>query len=318
MTARWRVVVAGALPWAALWAVPFEATSGMPLIERLVLVGPLVVVPLGLLLTRRLSPLVAAAALFAPPLSLVLPHGPLSMAVASVWLLVVAGLAAQIGWRLLTRLRRDGLTSVPLYALVGDLGVLYLPVGAGWWVLARKGGGLMQFDAAIVALTAAHFHFAGFAAATITSLVGARLEAGAPTRWASVYRPAALIVGLGPPLVAVGITFSPVVEVLSAVTLAAGVLGVALVMLNVTARTALDERRRLPAIGIAISALCLFVTMALAVGYATGEFSREHALPIPTMVRLHGLLNVFGFATLGLISLGAVPSIVSAADRRQL
>jgi hypothetical protein len=302
--------------WVAVWAVPLHPTSGMPLIERLVMVGPLVVVPLGLLLCRRLSVATSAAALLAPPLSLVLPPGPQSMAVAAVWLVATGVLALRVGRALATKLHRGGWRSVPLHALVGDLGILYLPVGAAWWVLSRKGGAFLQFDAAIVALTAAHFHFAGFAAATIASLVGARLSEGGPPWAVAVYRPAALVVGLGPPLVAMGITFSPLIEVISATALALGVLGLACVMVGATARTALAEGRPGAAVGIAVSGLCLFVTMALATGYATGEFSGEQALPIPTMVRLHGLVNVLGFATVGLLSLGRVPSIVAAAGRR--
>jgi hypothetical protein len=312
-----RLLGVGLLQWASLWALPIEATSGMPLIERLVMVGPILVVPLGLSPQRRLTLPLLAAGLLSPPLSLMLPPGPTSMAVASVWLLATARLALTVGVRLLTRLRREGVSSVPLDQLVADLGVLYLPVGAAWWVLSRKGGGFLQFDAAIVTLTAAHFHFAGFAAATIAALVGGSLGSGTAPRWlTATYQPAALIVGLGPPLVAVGITFSPRVEVLSAITLALGVLGMAVVMLAGATRAALAERRPAAGLGIAFSGLCLFVTMALAVGYATGEFTGAQALPIPTMVRLHGLLNVLGFATVGLLSLGQVRAVVRAADRR--
>lgn len=306
----------GAVVLVMLLPVPLPSTAGMAAIERLLLAGPLLAVPLGLaavvgarqatLHTAAVQPVFAAFAL----VSVVLGAGPAAIASAAVYAAWAAALAVEVAVSRLRAARRvagsglpalmRGLLSTPLDELLIDLGALYLPVGAGWLVLSRRGGPFLEFDEAIVALTAVHFHFAGFAAATVAGLVGRGLRGRRAHR---VWAAPALVVGLGPPLVALGITFSPVVEVVSAVVLAAGVVGLAGVMLACSVPEAW-RHSRVQAGALATSALSLFGTMALAVLYAKNEWAGTPNLAIPTMVLTHGVGNALGFATCGLWALG--------------
>ena len=104
---------------------------------------------------------------------------------------------------------------------------------------------------------------------------------------------------IGPALIAIGISFSPVVEVLAVggFTVAVAVLGS-----YITIRVA-PRRPRVQGALIATSSLALPVSMVLALGYGIGAFTGINllGLSISRMITLHGTLNAFGFALLGTI-----------------
>ena len=251
------------------------AHSGMPLVEGLIVLALLLVVPLGLRLgrtPRHAFPALAAAVCCAvASLFVADPLG--SGLLTAPYLLFTLWLAAAALPRLLGR----GLCAEALL----DIGQLQLVVAAAW-LTASRGGLDTGFDATITALTAVHFHYAGFAAATIAGCVLRGVKAPL----------AGTVVALGPALVGLGIAFSPAVEVLSAVVLALGMLGLARAMVRLH-----------PA--LALPALPLLGTMALAMGYAGNEFvpGAIPSLNIPVMVQLHGVGNAVGFAALGLVLL---------------
>lgn len=118
----------------------------------------------------------------------------------------------------------------------------------------------------------------------------------APGGW---YRPLAFVVFGGPPLIAVGISFSPLVEVLAVgvftlgVTLLAGYLLVRVVPTRPRGQAAL----------LAVSALAFSGSMLLALGYELAAYTGYSlfGLPIGQMVAVHGSLNAFGFAVCGLV-----------------
>ena len=236
----------------------------------MILAGPIVAVPVGLWLSRRAGPgvltgVLAAAAFFVePPMSaaFVLPY--------VIW----------TGWLALRAVPRLTRRWWEREALV-DLGEIYLLVGALWLLGSRTGEEILGFDRTITALTAAHFHFAGFAAATV---------AGVTSRMRPIPAWAAICVGLGPALVGLGFVISPHVEVVSAVALALGMLGLAWGM----------ARAWWP---LGLPGFVLVGTMALAVVYAGQQFTGLYLLTIPTMAQLHGMGNVLGFALPALILL---------------
>ncbi|NJN44183.1 MAG: YndJ family transporter [Anaerolineae bacterium] len=101
-----------------------------------------------------------------------------------------------------------------------------------WLLASRLGANPLGFTEPIILLTAIHFHFAGFAAPIIAGLVGRELAKpksfGRETSWISMGYPiVAVIIILGPTLVAVGITFSPIMEAVAGVALAVGYTGLA-------------------------------------------------------------------------------------------
>jgi hypothetical protein len=105
---------------------------------------------------------------------------------------------------------------------------------------------------------------------------------------------ATIIVGV--PLVGVGISLSPHVEVAAALLLAAGC--VILAARQIQAAVASKSATILTL--LCVSSLALLSAMALAATYAVGEFTGRAWLDIPTMIRTHGAANAFGFALCGL------------------
>ncbi len=230
-----------------------------------------VLVPLGMPGTSRMKRLQPLAAL-AVGLSLYAYQGPLAAGLAAIWLVFCAALALE------TLLRRE---LWPAEKLSATAAPVYLAVGALWLTAWRGGYPLFGFAGIIVVLTAAHFHYAGWALSTIAGKLAERR----PTR---ATRAAALAVLAGMPLVAAGITFSPLLEWLGAWFMAAAAVSVALLQL----------REGRPS-GV-LSSLCLLGGMALAVVYARAEYLGHGDLA--PMLRYHSTLNALGFAWLGLLN----------------
>lgn len=294
--------VAGLVAWVIMFFLPIKPVFGVPLVEWLVLGGPLVVAPLALAALPNktwgcgvLRPLqVPTALLFAGS---VLDHaGNGSLALTLPWLLWCA---ASAGCAVLRVYRRPPLPETAL-----DLGFIYLFVGAIWWSASRGQFALMGFDPVIVTLTAAHFQFAGLATCTITARIGWLLEQGG--RWRKLYVASALIIMGTPIIVALGITGSHLVEVVSSFILAIGVVCMALLGMVV----AKSSWRAHPIYaGVLALASCISLgTMTLAVLYAMGGLLNLPAISISTMARYHGPLNVLGFTIPVLFALAGLES----------
>ena len=290
--------------------------SSLGLIELLLLFGPLVAIPGGLAMVQGgqvlrgqalLGLLVLPAAVcaivgrcLAPELDAAADGSIhyLSAVLCLPWLLVT-GLVALLG---LQRLLKRGLA--PIEELAIDAGLLYLPVGGGWLVLSSAGIAPMDFSPEIVLLTAVHFHFAGFSAAVIAGMAGRALKEGVASSESmqpftlTAYRFAAAVVIMGPPLVAVGIMASPIVEVISGVTLSLGMLTLAFVLVLI----ALPGQELLPKLLLCAAALSLTATMALSTTYALGEYlypGEDKLIPNQLMAATHGVVNVLGFTLCG-------------------
>lgn len=217
-----------------------------------------------------------------------------ALVVALPWAAVTA-LLASVG---LGRILRDG-WSRPLDRMSADMGLVYLVVG-GVWMLADRGGlRPLNIDQAIVALTAVHFHFAGFLLPIVSGIV---LRQTPDSRFA-----ARAVVGivLGVPAVAVGITatqlgWSPTVEAAAGCALALS--GMAVAILHV--RWALDTQTAAPAARglVGIAGVALFFAMLLAGAYAIRSIATPLPwLGLPQMRALHGTINAVGFGFCGVL-----------------
>ena len=291
--------------------------SSLGLIELLLLFGPLVAVPGGLAMVQGgqvlrgqalLGLLVLPAAVcaivgrcLAPELDAAADGSIhyLPAALCLPWLLVT-GLVALLG---LQRILKRGLGPIEETAI--DAGLLYLPVGGGWLVLSSAGIAPMDFSPEIVLLTAVHFHFAGFSAAVIAGLAGRALRAGVSSSESArplalgAFRFAAAIVIIGPPLVAVGIMASPIVEVISGVALSLGMLTLAFVLVLIAL---FSGPGLLPRLLLCAAAFSLTATMALSTTYALGEYlypGEDKLIPNHLMAATHGVVNVLGFTLCG-------------------
>ncbi len=281
---RERWVVAGLVTW-----VPTMALLGVGLAEAILLWGMLVVVPWGLYLSDRrdrggrqaaATYLAALLAVFA----FALPRGPLAAAFTVPWLLVTVVLAAGG----ILRLAGPRLTAREL----GFVGARLLVWVGGWGVLfSRAGLRPLGFSDEIVLLTGIHFHYAGFALPILAGLTAG----GWPGRLTS-----GIVWGVlaGVPLVGVGITISAWLELSAVLLLAAACLLLAAAQLRVGWQTGRPAVFAL----LAVSSMSLLGAMCLAGVYAWGEFWQQPRLDIPTMVRLHGVANAFGFTICGLLA----------------
>lgn len=252
----------------------------------LFLLAPFVVVLLGLRSidasdrTGRIHPLykflqrVQLVCAASAAVSFLFPKGVLAALLAVPWL--AFGLAcATFGLiRFLPRGFRYSEEVAP------DIGLMFLPVGCIWLVLSRLGARPLGFGDDIVLLTAIHFHYAGFAASVFAGMAGRLTNCVLP------------ITGLliGTPLLAMGITFSPLLEVFATILLATSILALALLTLTRTKNPFL-----------LIACLSTIGAMALACAYALGNFTNNPRLTIARMAETHGMANAFGFALCGLL-----------------
>jgi hypothetical protein len=154
----------------------------------------------------------------------------------------------------------------------------------------------LGFDDTIVLLTAVHFHYAGFAAPLITGLTGRALSAA--SRSQKLYQASALGVTAGTPLVAAGITLSPLLEVVGAIILATSLAGIAYLTRYLVLRVITSALART---FLTISATCLLIGMVFTYLYALGEFTGYRFVSIPQMIVVHGMVNSLGFALFGLL-----------------
>lgn len=282
-----RFAVLGSLVWVA-WLVLDTPDA----IAALIGLSPAVLHPMivrlarlhaseGSRLERGLSwvQLPAAACLL---VALGRPPGTLAAALALPWLLATLWTAA-LG---IQRARAHRLR--PLSELSIDAGLVMLAVGGAWVVASRAGMRPMGFSPIIVLLTAAHFHYAGFVLPVLAGLA-VRMSGR------RAYRLIPVGVLLGVPLTAVGITVSPLIEVVAAVLVASSGIGLAVAQLDLSRQI----RTRMASMLLAVSALALLYGMTLAAIYAVGEYRGLPWPSIPEMASLHGTVNALGFGLLG-------------------
>jgi hypothetical protein len=221
--------VCGAAVWAACATLAGVGRARFGIIELLFLFAPLVVVPLGLELSRRLTGvrdrvdlvrLLQIPATLAVTIAFWLPPGRTAAILSALWLLqcVLTG-----GQRLL-ECRRQERTAA---SMILNIAYADLVLGAAWLVFSRAGFRPMGFQEPIILLTAVHFHYSGFATALIATATLREFESrevrmpGLPTLiW---------LIALLPFLLAAGFVFSPALRFVAAISLSACVTALALI-----------------------------------------------------------------------------------------
>jgi hypothetical protein len=274
-------------------------------IELLFLFAPLVIVPLGMELGRgmgacgrldeigrRLQPLGAGFAVVA----MLLPPGRTAGGFAAGWLVVCFFVAGAGMLHLISAAWADagGGARATLMNFAIDFARIDLAVGGAWLVASRLGMRPIGIQEPIGLLTAVHFHFAGFATATIAAatLRFARLRG---MDW-GLNHLVALVVGM-PFVVAAGFVISPVVKMVAAGVFSISLAGLA-VFLRACGKRADDRTARTL---LQTSAVAVFVAMILTGIYVVADFVGSDALTIPQMARTHGILNAVGFCLPGLL-----------------
>jgi uncharacterized protein (UPF0548 family) len=295
----------GVAAWLIVW---FAAQPDWA--PAILLLGPLIVVPLGLALLdgfedRRgiaIAAQLIAALCFAASFFVPIP-GRQAGAWTLPWVVFTAWLAykgATTVWQ-----RR----SARLEDLCVCAGLIFIPIGSVWAAASRYGVQPMGFGEPLVLLTGAHFHYAGFALPLLTAMAGRRV--GGIT---SAMAAAGVMAGV--PLVAIGITVGRwyrLVEACAAWELSAACLLVALLQFRLALRPLPVTARLL----LALSAASLVAGMALAGVYALGNYLGRWWLDIPTMIRWHSTINALAFTLPGLLAWGVVAWRAGRLERRR-
>ncbi|HET6669729.1 MAG TPA: YndJ family protein [Pyrinomonadaceae bacterium] len=314
---RGRAVVGG-LVWISLFSLRMGDSPETGLIQRIVLLGILVVVPLGLSLVPganseerdvRLYHLALLAQPFgaiAAVASFLLTPGVPAAALASLWFVVTA-LIALLG---LSRLSKPELRSAAEISI--SAGLIYVPVAGSWLIVSRLGVQLLGYGDTIILLTAVHFHFAAYAAPILSGLAGRKLSEKVNLNRAFKLVPLGIIAGT--PLVAAGITFSPVIALIGTV-----MISVALLILSVlVVGWILPSTQSIPArILLLVSSASTLPAMVLACAYAYSIVFHKLIIDIPQMALTHGLINAFGFALCGLAAWALIESKDTESQRRK-
>jgi hypothetical protein len=297
---------AGAAVWAGMAVLARMGVARIGAIELMFLFAPLVIVPLGIelgrgmasdgrlgALARRLQPLGAGMGVVA----IWMAPGKRAGIVATGWLLIcllMAG-AGVVGlfrtpWKDAGKSARATMVQITLAVARIDL-----VVGGAWLVASRFGMRPMKIQEPIELLTAVHFHFAGFATATIAAATlqfAERREESRP--WLRVV--VGLVIAM-PIVVAVGFVISPVLKMGAAILFSASVAGLAIAVRGCGAKAEDGMARVL----LQVAAGAVFAGMVLSATYAVADYLGSEVLTIPQMARTHGVLNAVGFCLPGLL-----------------
>jgi len=296
----------GAATLAVLIVLTAFQVVALSLVDLAILLAILLLMPLSVALLQqprwRLAAdwMLAAASRWQPAaalsavIALLLPPGYRAAALATPWLLLTILIADAGLWSLL-----QGGWRRP-HTLAACLGMMFVAIGGLWLVLWRFGAWPGGFEPIIAQLTVVHFHYAGL---FLPLLFAATLSG---SRLSSRMRIAANIVTLtfcaSTLLLAIGITWSPPLELASAwlLAFAAGCVGVWQVIAAWNRAMENCSGRRGAGL-LLISSASLLCGLGLAAIYAWGEFRGPPLLSIEQMIPTHGLLMSVGFALCGLL-----------------
>ena len=297
----------GAGVWSAIAIGARVGVVRIGAIELIFLFGPLVIVPLGIELTRVMSigarkewgglefamrlaqPFGAACAVIA----FLLPPGRGAGLLACGWLVIclLAGGIAVIDAATWWSDAREGARATLLFSVALFASRMDLVVGGLWLVASRLGLHPLGIQEPIGLLTAVHFHFAGFATAMIAA---AMLRLDEPSRWLKWVVPVAI--GM-PYLVAIGFVVSAALKMA-----AAAIFSLSVAVLAVLLRSFGKRARQLEArVLLQVAAGAVFAGMVLSSVYAVMDFRGSDVLTIPQMARTHGILNAVGFCMTALL-----------------
>ncbi|WP_054752260.1 YndJ family protein [Piscibacillus salipiscarius] len=168
-----------------------------------------------------------------------------------------------------------------------DVAMVFLAIG-GIWFLAYEAGINTGFSPIITWLTAIHFHYAGFLLPIFTGLLG---RLGKP----KLYKWAAWSVIVAIVLVALGITFSTTLELLSVLVYIFAIYS--LIGLTFFIKFIGPAQKWL----FRITFIAIGVSIIFSLLYAYGNWSGNSTVTIDFMLKFHGVTNAVLFAGAGTI-----------------
>ena len=161
-----------------------------------------------------------------------------------------------------------------------DIGLIYIAMG-GIWFFAHVTGIDTGFSPIITWLTAIHFHYSAFLLCITVGLLG-RLH------MSTFYASCSVVIAAGPMLVALGITFSHMIEIVSVSLYVVAIFSLAVYALRV-------HLPRLAGAFIRLAFLTLCFTIVWSFLYAYSNVTGSGLVNIPDMLAFHGILNCILF-----------------------
>ncbi|MEK4229672.1 YndJ family protein [Solibacillus sp. FSL H8-0538] len=224
---------------------------------------------------------IIAAGMVAITGMMIWPNGLFTIICAGVYVLSTL-IIALIG---IKRFLRRGFTNIAEITI--DVAFVYMLIG-GLWFFAYTAGIDTGFSPIITWLTAIHFHYSGFLLNVSVGLFGRISQ----SKW---YMPVAILMMAGLPLVAVGITFSRIIEIVSVLLYIVAIY----TLLILTLRTHLSRVQGF-CLRLSIVALCVSILWSLL--YAFGNLNGMHIVSIPDMLAFHGWINCIFFGVLTMLA----------------
>jgi hypothetical protein len=285
-----QVVIGGAL-WGAAVLVPWNPNRGIGTIEKLFLLGPLVVVPLGLQLAGVVSPWLLLIAAAAVTISFLVPTGMIAGMLVVPWLMLCIGIAVGGLWRFRTRIAPSTQHLGEICRIVAMIGLV---VGGVGLLQSRWGMEPLGFREPLVLLVAVHFHFAAFVTPIMAGEVLERMRnENRMRKWVLT-----ICATGGSPLLAAGY----VLHVRGLRLTGATLLVAAIVMMSFWVLRNLGRVESFAArVLLGVSALSAVAAMVYASVYALADFCGAVWIAIPQMARAHGVLQAVGFSACGLL-----------------
>ena len=176
------------------------------------------------------------------------------------------------------RFLRRGFTNTA--EIMVDIGLIYIVMG-GLWFLAFHLQLNTGFSPIITWLTAIHFHYSAFLLCITVGLIG-RLHM---TRY---YKICCVVIAAGPMLVALGITFSRFIEIISVSLYVLAIFSICFLVIK-------WPLPRVQSLFIRLAFLTLCFTIIWSFLYAYSNLTGTNIVDIPDMLDFHGLFNCFGF-----------------------
>lgn len=185
----------------------------------------------------------------------------------------------------LVRFFNRGFSNIEEFSI--DAGLIYVALG-GAWFFAYITGIDTGFSPLITWLTGIHFHYSAFLLPIFMGLVGRLYKP-------ILYRVVCSIILASPMIVAIGITFSRWIELLSVILYIVGLSGLIFIAWKTSFTNALQKWL------VRISFGALGVTIIFSLLYALGNGFGLTAVNIDFMLRFHGTLNCIVFALCGIV-----------------
>lgn len=250
-------------------------------VKIILVLAPTLLIPIWLSSQFAIRKLTISISAWFLGLAFLLAQGWVAGILAAPWLLTTLWLAYTC------ILNKHQLSKAPS-SWSGQAAFLFLPVGAAWAMADRLGWQPLGFQAAIVLLTAVHFHYAGFLLLSIADRLMLTFER-------RKHKGLDILLVVGVPLVAVGITLTdqdgPLwIETFAATAMALGGIWVALAHFSL----AFQHTDKLARFSWLLGGLCLLAGMILAIAYGWRTYYPLEFLNIPWMYAVHGTLNFLG------------------------